>query len=578
MYCIKLPNQNAAFETSGGVTISQACAAAGFPMDLVCGGRGTCGKCAVRIDRNGVSETVLACRTVVDCDMTVYLEEHQLTRDASIVTEGRSAHSTHLSPALSKRCMTKTELLPSHCGSYLEPASPSLLRTFSRLMADASVDRVTFVSYRDQLLAVEPGDTTALLYGGAIDIGTTSVVLYAYDLNTGTLLHTVSALNGQIVRGADVITRILHTRQNEDGLDELNGHIRDTIHTLLNQAEEKIPGFRSHLYHLVLCGNSTMQHLFLGLDPYGLSQDPFVNITAGPVRCSAAEAGIDMPTGGVVEFLPLLGGFVGADTAAVLLTLPTDRGPCLMVDLGTNGEIAVGNGAGYKVASTACGPALEGGNIACGMRGMEGAIERVSLQDEKLTYRVIGGVEPLGLCGSAIIDAVAELRRAGIIDESGRLLPRDEFLAQHPDSPLAEYLGEAGEYNTAFFFTRGDRPVYLSQHDVRQIQLAKSSIFSGCMTLLEEAGLSPDQLDALYLAGAFGNYIDIDRALEIGLLPPVPRDRIFSIGNGAGKGVQMCLLDQGEMDRCKALPASIEHVELATSPKFMETYIMNMNF
>ena len=458
MYSIKLPNQNTAFETPGGVTISQACAAAGFPMDLVCGGRGTCGKCAVQIERNGVSETVLACRTLVDCDMTVHLEEHQLTRDASIVTEGRSAHRARLSPALSKRCMTKAQLLPPHCGAYMEPASPSLLRTFSKLMADPAVDQVTFVSYRGKPLAVEPGDTTSLLYGGAIDIGTTSVVLYAYDLNTGALLHTVSALNGQIVRGADVITRILHTRQNEDGLDELNGHIRDNIHGLLDQTEQKIPGFRSHLYHLVLCGNSTMQHLFLGLDPYGLSQDPFVNITAGPVRCSGAEAGINMPAGGVVEFLPLLGGFVGADTAAVLLTLPTDRGPCLMVDLGTNGEIAVGSGAGYKVASTACGPALEGGNIACGMRGMEGAIERVSLQDGKLTYQVIGGVEPLGLCGSAIIDAVAELRRAGIIDETGRLLPADEFLASHPGSPLAEYLGEAGEFNTAFYFARATGP------------------------------------------------------------------------------------------------------------------------
>lgn len=578
MYCIKLPNQNAAFETSGGVTIAQACAAAGFPLDLVCGGQGTCGKCAVRVDRNGTAETVLACRTVVNCDMTVYLEEHQLTRDASIVTEGRSAHRARLSPAVSKRCMTRAELLPPHCGAYLDPLSPSILRPFSKLMADASVDCVTFVSYRGQPVAVEAGDTTALLYGGAIDIGTTSVVLYAYDLNTGTLLNTVSALNGQIVRGADVISRILHTRESEGGLDELNGHIRDTIHDLLDRTEEKIPGFRSHLYHLVLCGNSTMQHLFLGLDPYGLSQDPFVNITAGSVHCSAKEAGIEMPAGGVVEFLPLLGGFVGADTTAVILTLPTDTGPCLMVDLGTNGEIAVGSGTNYKVSSTACGPALEGGNIACGMRGMEGAIERVSLRDGKLTYRVIGGTEPIGLCGSAIIDAVAELRRAGIIDESGRLLPRDEFLDEQPDSPLAEYLGEVGEHNTAFFFTRGERPVYLSQHDVRQIQLAKSSIFSGCMTLLEEAGLSPDQLDALYLAGAFGNYIDIDRALEIGLLPPVPRDRIRSIGNGAGQGVQMCLLDQAEMDRCKALPATIEHLELATSAKFMETYIMNMNF
>ena len=578
MYCIKLPNQNTAFETPGGATISQSCAAAGFPMDLVCGGRGTCGKCAVQIERNGIRETVLACRTVVDCDMTVYLEEQQLTRDASIVTEGRSAHRARFSPAISKRCFSKEELLPSHCGSYLKSASIGFMRNFSRLISDSSPEKITLVSFRGELLAAEPGDTAALLYGGAIDIGTTSVVLYAYDLNTGALLNTVSALNGQIVRGADVISRILHTQQSEDGLSELNGYIRDTICTLLDQTEEKIPGFRSRLYHLVLCGNSTMQHLFLGLDPYGLSLAPFVNITADAVRCSGAEAGIEMPEGGVVEFLPLLGGFVGADTTAVLLTLPTGTGPCLMVDLGTNGEIAVGSSAGYRVASTACGPALEGGNIACGMRGMEGAIERVSLQDGKLTCRVIGGTEPLGLCGSAIIDAVAELRRAGIIDETGRLLPRDEFLAEHPDSPLADYLGEAGEYNTAFYFTRGDRPVYLSQHDVRQIQLAKSSIFSGCMTLLEEAGLSPDQLDALYLAGAFGNYIDIDRALEIGLLPPVPRERILSIGNGAGQGVQMCLLDQGEMDRCKALPASVEHVELATNPKFMETYIMNMNF
>lgn len=578
MYSIKLPNQNSAFETAGGVTIAQACAAAGFPMDLVCGGQGTCGKCAVLIERGGARETVLACRTMVDCDMAVYVEEHQLTRDASIVTEGRTTHQTRLFPALSKHCMTKQELLPPHCGSYLESASPEFLRTFSKLMADSSVEKVTFVSYRGQRMAVEPGDTTGLLYGGAVDIGTTSVVLYAYDLNTGALLHTVSALNGQIVRGADVISRILHTQQGEGGLEELTGLVRDTIDDLLRQTEMKIPGFRSHLYHLVLCGNSTMQHLFLGLDPYGLSRDPFVNITAGPVRCSGEEAGIGMPPGGVVEFLPLLGGFVGADTTAVLLTLPTDSGPCLMVDLGTNGEIAVGSGKTYKVSSTACGPALEGGNIACGMRGMEGAIERVSIQDGKLTYQVIGGTAPIGLCGSAIIDAVAELRRAGIIDESGRLLPVDEFLAANPGSPLAEHLGEAGEFNPAFYFARGDRPVYLSQHDVRQIQLAKSSIFSGCMTLLEEAGLSPDGLDALYLAGAFGNYIDIDRALEIGLLPPVPRERIFSIGNGAGRGVQMCLLDQAEMDRCKALPASIEHVELATNPKFMETYIMSMNF
>lgn len=578
MYRIKLVNQGVTHETPGGETLAQACADAGYALDLVCGGRGTCGKCAVSVEYGGTRETVLACKTVVDRDMSVWLEKKQLSRAASIITEGRTAHEMTLSPSVSKRCFTRSELIPEHCGAYLKGGSPALLRSFSRLMADHSVQKLTFVCYRGEPVAVEAGDTTAALYGGAVDIGTTSVVLYAYDLNSGKLLRTESTLNGQIVRGADVISRILHTQQEENGLDELTGHIRDTVNGLLAAAEADIPGYRAHLYHLVLCGNSTMQHLFLGLDPSGLSADPFVNVTAAPVRCPGSSVGVDMAPGGTVDFLPLLGGFVGADTASVLLTLPVDERRCLMVDLGTNGEIAAGGGGTYKVASTACGPALEGGNIACGMRGMEGAIEKISIDGDTLSFRVIGGCEAKGLCGSAIIDAVAALRAAGIIDETGRLLPADEFRAAHPGSKLDQYLGEAGEYNPAFYFTRGEHPVYLGQHDVRQIQLAKSSIYSGCVALLEESGLALEELDALYLAGAFGNYIDVDHALEIGLLPPLPRERIFSIGNGAGQGVQLCLLDAAQLDRCEALPASVEHLELATSPRFMEEYIMNMNF
>ena len=195
-----------------------------------------------------------------------------------------------------------------------------------------------------------------------------------------------------------------------------------------------------------------------------------------------------------------------------------------------------------------------------------------------LTYRVIGDVEPLGLCGSAIIDAVAELRRAGIIDETGRLLPADEFLAAHPGSPLAEHLGKLGS-TTPPSISPGVTGLSTSLSTTYgRFSWPRALSSPAASPFWRRSGLSPDQLDALYLAGAFGNYIDIDRALEIGLLPPVPRDRIFSIGNGAGQGVQLCLLDQAEMDRCEALPASIEHVELATNPKFMETYIMNMNF
>lgn len=577
MYQVYFVHQDTVYETEGGL-LSQVCADAGFPLNLVCGGHGTCGKCRVDILKNGVRESVLACHETVESDLKVWLTEEQVSRSASIMTEGVTGYRTALSPSVSKECRTKRELTPEHCGAYLSGCSVPVLRRFAALSADNAVKEVTFVRCQDTILSVEPGDTTGQLYGAAVDIGTTTVVLYAYDLGSGDLLATESALNGQIACGADVISRILHTLEASGGVEELNHYILDTINSLLHTVEKQVPGFCENLYHMVLCGNSTMQHLFLGLHPAGLSVDPFVNITADTVRCSGAETGLAMSPYGMVEFLPLLGGFVGADTSAVLLTLPEDAENCLMIDLGTNGEIAVGGHGVYKVASTACGPALEGGNIACGMRGTTGAIEKISLQDGRVSCKVIGDAEPRGLCGSAIIDAVAELLRAGIVDESGRLLTAEEYAESHPGSPLLAHMRDLSEFDPAFFFAEGSHPVYISQKDIRQIQLAKSSIHSGCVTLLAENGLEPGDVSALYLAGAFGNYIDIDNALYIGLLPAVPRDRIRSIGNGAGQGVRLGLLDQSHLERCRRLAERAEHVELATNPRFMEEYIMNMNF
>ena len=577
MYRIHFVRQDVTYETEGGL-LSQVCADAGYPLNLVCGGHGTCGKCRVEVLRDGVRGSMLACREMVESDLEVWLTDEQVSRSASIMTEGSTGHRVVLTPSVSKDCHSKQDLLPEHCGAYLSGCSIPVLRRFSTLAADASVSEITFVRSGDAVLTVEPGNTTGRLFGAAVDIGTTTVALYAYDLTTGKLLATESALNGQIARGADVISRILHTLQTPDGVEELNHYVLETINGLLHTVEEQAPGFCKDLYHVVLCGNSTMQHLFLGLHPSGLSVDPFVNVTADMVRCSGAESGLDMAPAGVTEFLPLLGGFVGADTAAVLLTLPEEAENCLMIDLGTNGEIAVGGHGTYKVASTACGPALEGGNIACGMRGTTGAIEKVSLQDGQVRIKVIGDVEAQGLCGSAIIDAVAELLRAGIVDESGRMLTAEEYAEIHPDSPLLPRLRNLDEFDPAFFFTEGEHPVYVSQKDIRQIQLAKSSIHSGCVTLLAENGLEPGDVTTLYLAGAFGNYIDIDNALYIGLLPAVPRERIRSIGNGAGQGVRLGLLDRSHLERCRRLPEHVEHLELATSPRFMEEYIMNMNF
>lgn len=274
-----------------------------------------------------------------------------------------------------------------------------------------------------------------------------------------------------------------------------------------------------------------------------------------------------------------LGGLAGADTTAVLLGVP-EEGVHLAVDLGTNGEIAVGNARdGFLTSSTACGPALEGGNIECGMRGSEGAIDHADITpDGELRFHVLGEGEAKGLCGSGIIDMTAALVRCGLVDMTGRLLPRDEFAAEYPDSPLLGRLEPVGEYNNAFFLTRSEHPVYLSQEDIRQIQLAKSSICAGCLTLCHEHGIEPVELDSLILAGAFGNYIDVDNALYIGLLPAAPRDRVVAVGNGAGSGVCRYLRDRAESARCEHIRAVTHHVELNASAEFMEQYIMNMNF
>lgn len=575
-YTVRLADSGREVRVSGG-TLAEACALLGHPLELVCGGNGRCGKCDIPVEHHGVRETVRACITPVTEDITVFFSEPE-KGSAQILTAG-GTHST-FTPSVTKSVLSAAEQEPEHCGAYLTGVSLAAARQFSKAHRDADGEPLTFIRCGDTLLGVQRGDTTQRLFGAAVDIGTTTVAMYIYDLTTGELVHTGSALNGQIRYGADVIARIQHSLERTNGLAELNRAILDTIDALLAAAETAVTGLRDDLWQLVFCGNSTMQHLFLGMEPAALGSEPFASVTADAVRAPAGEIGLkNCPETALVEFLPLLGGFVGADTTAVLLGVP-EEGVHLAVDLGTNGEIAVGNARdGFLTASTACGPALEGGNIECGMRGAEGAIDRVSIsaQDE-LSFHVLGEGEAKGLCGSGIIDVTAALVRCGLVDMTGRLLPREEYAAEHPESPLLDQLAPVGEYNNAFFLTHGEHPVYISQEDIRQIQLAKSSICAGCLTLCHEHGIEPEELDSLILAGAFGNYIDVDNALYIGLLPAVPREKVVAVGNGAGSGVCRSLRDCAESERCGFIRSVTRHVELNASAEFMEQYIMNMNF
>lgn len=435
---------------------------------------------------------------------------------------------------------------------------------------------MNFVLFNNEIIDLVPSNEEIKAYGVAFDIGTTSVVGYLYDLTNGVLIHQYSSLNKQISFGGDVISRIDYASSSHENLINIHHAIIETVNNILSNLfyESKITA--DAVYDCVFCGNSTMANLFLGLNPLHLGLSPFTGTSRDTVILNAEELNININPLGKITFLPLLGGFVGADTTAVLLGLPKDDRYRLMIDLGTNGEIAVGNPNKYFVASTACGPALEGAGIHMGMRGTTGAIEKITLVDNEICCHVIGDAPPLGFCGSGIIDAIAFLFREKLIYDRGNFI-KGEDLDNHP---FKDRFGIDENNQRYFIFVRHtDNPngkeMIITQKDVRQVQLAKAAIFTGCRLLTEKYGIKGQDLKEITLAGAFGNYIDIKNAQFIGLLPKIEGVPIRSIGNGAGTGSQLFLLSQDEAKRCDEIPKITTHIELATDPHFSHLYMEN---
>lgn len=581
-------HSNKAIHVEKDTLLSDACAIAGYPLDLICGGKGTCGKCKVTIRSNGKKEEVLSCMTKVTKDVTVYLNPEDIKKDAAILTNG--GKKFNFNPSIGKKYIKKADIPLNHCGYYWEYFKNNLnleidyntIKILERVINNKNIDGFTIVTDKNKLIDVQEHDQEHLIYGAAIDIGTTSVVMYLYDLTNGKLIGTYSDLNQQISRGADVISRIMHCTTEEDGIDELQDKIISTINSLLSRAETDYPHLPYNLYKTILCGNSTMQHLFHGFDPSNLGQSPFVSIYKDEITSKGVELGIKGPANNQITFLPLLGGFVGADTTAVLTALNNNEKIKLVVDLGTNGEIGIGNKDRYIVSSTACGPALEGAGLEFGMRGTTGAIERFEILDGKAEYSVIGNTKAKGICGSGIVDIVAELFKFGFINKTGKMLSPEEFSELRPACRLTHRICKHNGI-TAFQLVLpensvNEEGVFVTQKDIRQIQLAKSAIYTGCIMLIEKFGITEEELDEILLAGAFGNYISIKNAESIGLLPYFESVNTKSIGNAAGTGVQMYLLDEDITNTCKKIVSNTTHLELASDPEFQNKYIMSMGF
>ena len=412
------------------------------------------------------------------------------------------------------------------------------------------------------LPACQPGRTGC---GAAVDLGTTTVVVRLYDLASGAELATGSGWNAQAPYGADVISRIQYTLEQPDGLQELSQRIREQIWALVSGALTRCGRAPDALHEITLAGNTVMQHLFAGYSVRGIAAAPFRPETL--FEAPGAETLHSVP----VHFAPCVAGYVGGDITAGLLAagLADLPGTNLFLDIGTNGEMALGGRDGFVCCAVASGPAFEGAGITCGMPGVDGAVSRVRY-DHGFLYDVIGGGEPKGLCGSGLLDLTAVLLRLGVIAPGGRLLPPKDA----PES-LRRCLTRDDDGNGRFHLTP---EVYLTAADVRNLQLAKAAVAAGIRVLLQQRGITPEQVDGVYLAGGFGSYLDPESAMAIGMLPRACAGRLHTLGNTALAGAAALALAPAQWQRIGDISRACSYLELSGRADFAAAFTNHLTF
>jgi uncharacterized 2Fe-2S/4Fe-4S cluster protein (DUF4445 family) len=452
------------------------------------------------------------------------------------------------------------------------------LRTLSSTLRQANWSVTVSVWQDREVIEVQPGYVEDS-YGAAVDIGSTTVALYLCNLRTGEILAAESEMNPQIVYGEDVMSRIQYTIEHPDGLEKLHKAIIATLNKLLKQAAKTAQIKTEEILEMVLVGNSTMHHLLLNLPPKDLGLAPFVPAIHSSVDVKARELGLQINSSGNIHILPTIASFVGADTSAMILAEEPHKQDenWLLIDVGTNAELVLGNRKRLVCTSTPTGPALEGAHVEYGMRAAPGAIERVHIDEKTLEprYKIIGEEEwnqgkAKGICGSAIIDAVAELFRVGIVDSRGKF-------KKGLDSQRIRETESGWEYVIAWADeTSIGRDIPMTQQDVRQIQLAKAALFVAARTLLKRSGLQTP--DKIILAGGFGSYIDKEKAMLIGLIPDCELDRVYAVGNAAGDGARIALLNVEKRNEIDSITRQVERFELPTDPEFQNQFMLATSF
>jgi uncharacterized 2Fe-2S/4Fe-4S cluster protein (DUF4445 family) len=594
-----------------GSSVLEAAHACGVPVEATCGGRGRCRSCRIKlISGEAPPATVqevlqlgadevregfrLACQTKLIEDITVADMPpkseggHQIlgggadvARDGFSIASGVEKYFVTAKTPKSEHHQTSDleETLGVLPGPVERHLPLELLRDLPMKLRQDS-GRLTVTTFGGRVIDIEPGDTTQHCYGMAFDIGTTSIVGSLMDLTSGEQLAEVGGMNPQAVYGGDLMSRIAYAQFDDKKLATLRGKVLLAVNDFIKEACAKAEVDPGHVYKIIVVGNTCMHHVFLGIDVTYVGLAPYSPVLRHPVVVGAGELPLKSAPRAQVCLLPLVAGFVGADTMACMLATRIYESEEIraLVDIGTNGEVVMGNKDRLMACSAPAGPALEGAQIRHGMRGALGAIERVSITDD-LECHVIGDVPAVGICGSGLIDACAKLVDARVLDSSGLLRrERRELLPKALRERLVDSADGCQFVLVATAQSGKDEAITLTQADIRQLQLAKSAIFSGIVLLQRVMDVPNESLEELMLCGGFGNYINIASALKIRLLPPLREEQVTYRGNAALTGAQMALLSERERNRAEELAARIEHVALAARPDFQDIFVDGMNF
>lgn len=592
-----------------GKTLLDAAVAAGVEIESICGGRGTCAKCKVIATRGLSAPNAqelkklsdaelrsgyrLACQAIIEDDVEVVVPEESRISRVSILQDGIK-HNSQFEPWVQRHTLHVPEATLANQISDFENVRNSwraangteftpTLRALRQLPGAlrARGGHITLVAVDERIVRIEAGDGPERILGIAFDIGTTTVVGYLINLETGEQIAVSSLLNPQTRYGDDVVSRI-DFGQDEENLQTLQRDIVQALNKIIAETAQTASVNTQDIMAMTVVGNTTMHHLFLGISPAALARSPYVPVTIQSLCLRAEELGIGIYPDAQVCVLPNIAGWVGADTVGVILAtdLHNHESIALAIDIGTNGEMALGSRERLLTCSTAAGPAFEGAHLSCGMRAADGAIDVVRI-DGDVYWHTIGNSAPRGLCGSGLVDLVAAMLDQGIIDNTG-MMQNGETLHANGRPKLSERIRQNGRQRDFLLVESeegaGGRPVIVTQRDVRELQLAKGAIRAGIEILMKELGVGPKDVRRVYLAGAFGNYIKPESALRIGLIPHFPNAEIVPVGNAAGSGAKMALISRSMRRQAERVLEHVEYLELSGRPDFQDEFAQAMVF